>query len=201
MTNAALVIPLVLTFIFPNQALGSQMAAQKGLNLTPSSILVDSNGKSVVTFEENVDFPSNESTRPYAKLAAEMVTKPVISIPEDFYIESLTSLDLYKDRFVGKKVEVKGYVYRVEGMAENQFAIGRFSMRCCVADTVPMAILAEVDHAKAWKDDMYVVALGEIQLRPFEGKSVPTIVIKSIEEDAGALPANPYVHQNPYFGT
>ncbi|MWV43744.1 TIGR03943 family protein [Paenibacillus sp. HJL G12] len=197
----ALAVPVMLTLIFPNQVLGSQMAAQKGLNLTPSSILLNTAGKGIEPQSGmNAEFPSNESTRPYANLAAEMIHKPVIPIPEDMYIESLTSLDLYRDRFAGKKVELKGYVYRMKGMAENQFAIGRFSMRCCVADTVPLAMMAELGDAKEWKDDMYVDAVGEIELRSFGGKSVPTIVIKSITEVADELPDNPYVYQNPYFG-
>ncbi|NEW04633.1 DUF1980 domain-containing protein [Paenibacillus sp. SYP-B3998] len=39
----ALIVPLVLAFLFPDAVLGSQMAAKKGLNLTPSGILLNSN--------------------------------------------------------------------------------------------------------------------------------------------------------------
>lgn len=70
-------------------------------------------------------------------------------------------------------------------------------MRCCVADSVPLAILVETDTPEQWQNDMYVVALGTIEKRNFDGKSVLAIDAKSI--DTRKVPTNPYVHGNPYF--
>ncbi|MBP1966868.1 TIGR03943 family putative permease subunit [Paenibacillus aceris] len=203
-----LIIPLILAFSFPNAVLGSQMAAKKGLNLTPSGILVNNNygdaGPNLVPNDKlqlvtGPTFPFNEYTKPYAKRAADMYNQPLVLINDDFYIESLTSLDLYQDQFIGKKVQISGYVYRLDNMNKNQFALGRFSMRCCVADSVPLAILVETDNPEQWKNDMYVVALGTIEKRNLDGKDVVTIVAKTI--DTQKEPTSPYVYQNAYFGS
>ncbi|MEC0269269.1 TIGR03943 family protein [Paenibacillus anseongense] len=182
--------------------------AQKGLNFTPSGILVNNNygdaspnliPNDKLQSDTGQVFPFNEYTKPYAKRAAEMYKEPLIVINDHFYIESLTSLDLYQDQFVGKKVQISGYVYRLDTMSKNQFALGRFSMRCCVADSVPLAILVEADTPEQWKNDMYAVALGTLEKRQFDGKDVLTIVAKTV--DTQDAPTSPYVYQNPYFGT
>lgn len=204
---AALIVPLVLAFLIPDAVLGSQMAAKKGLNLTPSGILLTSNSGDAapnlipnhkLQLDSGPSFPFNEYTRPYAKQAADMYNQPLITINDDLYIESLTSMDLYQEQFIGKKVQISGYVYRLDSMNKNQFAVGRFAMRCCVADSVPLAILVETDTPEQWQNDMYVVALGTIEKRNFDGKSVLAIDAKSI--DTQKVPTNPYVYGNPYFG-
>ncbi|NQX67156.1 TIGR03943 family protein [Paenibacillus alba] len=206
MMYMALIVPLVLAFSFPNAVLGSQMAAKKGLNLTPSSILVNNVDaiqnqapNDALQLAAGQAFPFNAYTKPYAKQAAGMINQPLILINDDFYIESLTSMDLYQDQFIGKKVQIAGYVYRLDTMNKNQFALGRFSMRCCVADSVPLAILVETDSPEQWKNDMYAVALGTIEKRNIDGKDVLTIVAKTI--DTQKEPSSPYVYQNAYFGS
>ncbi|OPH59942.1 TIGR03943 family protein [Paenibacillus ferrarius] len=202
----ALIVPLVLAFSFPNAVLGSQMAAKKGLNLTPASILVNNFDAiqkqapdDALQLDTGQTFPFNTYTKPYAKRALEMFNQPLIMINDDFYIESLTSMDLYQDQFIGKKVQIAGYVYRLDTMNKKQFALGRFSMRCCVADSVPLAILIETDSPEQWKNDMYAVALGTIEKRHIDGKDVVTIVAKTI--DTQKEPTSPYVYQNAYFGS
>ncbi|MFE5318594.1 TIGR03943 family putative permease subunit [Paenibacillus sp. NPDC056579] len=195
----ALIIPLVLAFSMPDAVLGSQMATKKGLNLTPSSILVNADNVTGDTGTSGTMFPSNDYTKPYAKQAADMYSQPLIMINDDIYIESLTSMDLYQEQFLGKKVQIAGYVYRLDSMKENQFAVGRFAMRCCVADSVPMAIMVEADNPKQWNNDMFVVVLGTIEQRNIDGKSVLTIAAKSIETQQ--VPTSPYVYGNPYFGS
>lgn len=186
------------------------MAAKKGLNFTPSGILVNNNYGDAspnllpndnLQLDTDLVFPFNEYTKPYAKRAVDMYKEePLIVINDDYYIESLTSLDLYQDQFVGKKVQISGYIYRMDSMNKNQFALGRFSMRCCVADSVPLAILVESDSSpEQWKTDTYAVALGTIEKRQFEGKDVLVIVAKTV--DTQDAPTSPYVYQNPYFGS
>ncbi|MEC0227611.1 TIGR03943 family putative permease subunit [Paenibacillus alba] len=206
MMYMALIVPLVLAFSYPNAVLGSQMAAKKGLNLTPSSILVNNVDaiqnqapNDALQLATGQAFPFNAYTKPYAKQAAGMINQPLILINDDFYIESLTSMDLYQDQFIGKKVQIAGYVYRLDTMSKNQFALGRFSMRCCVADSVPLAILVETDSPEQWKNDMYAVALGTIEKRNIDGKDVLTIIAKTI--DTQKEPSSPYVYQNAYFGS
>ncbi|WP_396135508.1 hypothetical protein [Bacillus sp. 3255] len=71
-------------------------------------------------------------------------------------------------------------------------------MRCCVADSVPLAILVETDTPELWHNNAYAVALGTIEKRMFDGKNVLTIVAKTI--DTQKEPTSPYVYQNSYFG-
>lgn len=203
----ALIVPLILAFSFPHAVLGSRMAAQKGLNLSPAGTLFK-NVPDVAKMASTADqtyrpdkgpaFSYNDYTKAYAMRASDLYNQPLIEINDDFYIESLTSLDMYQDQFIGKKVQISGYVYRLDEMSDRQFALGRFAMRCCVGDSIPLGILVETDDSKQWENDTYVVALGTIEHSSLDGKNVLSIDAKTIQ--SMPKPQDPYVYGNPYFG-
>jgi uncharacterized repeat protein (TIGR03943 family) len=143
-------------------------------------------------------FPSDKFTEHYAKYAKELYKSGVIPVKEDMYIETLTTVDLYLDQFVGKKLELTGFVYRQEEMKENQFVVGRFSIQCCSADASPFGVLVEYDRAKNFADDSWVTVTGTIQKTRFNDMD---IMLLKVEKVAKAEPAKTqYVYPNVNFG-
>jgi putative membrane protein len=143
-------------------------------------------------------FPSDKFTKQYADYAKKLYTHDTIQVPEEFFMETLTSVDLFLDRFVGKKLELTGFVYRQEEMTDKQFVIGRFSVQCCSADAAPFGVLAEYDRANTLENDGWVTVTGKIEKTKFNDAE---IMILKVEKVVRAQPAKtPYVYPNMNFG-
>lgn len=144
-------------------------------------------------------FPSDKFTWAYANYAKELYQSDVIQVKEELFMETLTTVDLYLDRFVGKKLELTGFVYRQENMKDNQFVLGRFSLQCCSADAAPFGVLVEYDRARNFATDSWVTVTGTIGKTKFDDMEI--MVLKP-EKVAKAEPAKtPYVYPNYDFGT
>lgn len=218
--------PLLIGFLLPDTTLGSSLAAKKGMNLSSSSSVKkdglasagttgtgsweadsssaktegpDPNGTlSDTASSESEMFPSDKFTEHYANYAKKLYQDDLIQVKEEFFIETLTSVDLYLDRFIGKKLEMTGFVYRQEEMKNNQFVVGRFSIQCCSADAAPFGVLVEYDRAPTLADDSWVTVTGTISKTKFN--DIEIMVLK-VEKVAKAEPSNnPYVYPNFDFG-
>nr|WP_245247282.1 MULTISPECIES: TIGR03943 family protein [unclassified Paenibacillus] len=220
--------PLLIGFLLPDTTLGSSLADKKGMNLSSSisvkkdglaangassggDTLSDSNAENSLSPEPNTPsategsaaaddemFPSDKFTEHYANYAKKLYQDDLIQIKEEIFIETLTSVDLYLDRFIGKKLEMTGFVYRQEEMKTNQFVVGRFSIQCCSADAAPFGVLAEYDRAPTLADDSWVTVTGTIGKTTYN--DIEIMVLK-VEKIIKAEPSkNPYVYPNFDFG-
>lgn len=219
--------PLLVGFLLPDSTLGSSLAAKKGMNLSSSSSVkkdtqaADSSspaqengsaqpptnadgstspdpGADTAASQEEL-FPSDKFTEHYANYAKQLYSSDLIQVKEELFIETLTSVDLYLDRFIGKKLEITGFVYRQEEMKSNQFVVGRFSIQCCSADASPFGVLVEYERAPALADDSWVTVTGTIGKTSFNDME---IMVLKVEKVTKAEPSkNPYVYPNFDFGT
>ncbi|UQZ83374.1 hypothetical protein SK3146_02561 [Paenibacillus konkukensis] len=167
----------------------------------PGNAATNAPGGTADAASGNLDdlFPSDKFTAQYAKFAKQLYTSDLIKVKEDLFIETLTSVDLYMDRFVGKKMEMTGFVYRQEDMKDNQFVVGRFSVQCCSADATPFGVLVQYDRAQNFADDSWVTVTGTIEKTKFNDME---IMMLKVEKIAKAEPAkSQYVYPNFDFGT
>ncbi|WP_159886304.1 TIGR03943 family putative permease subunit [Paenibacillus puerhi] len=223
------ILPLLLGFMLPDSTLGSSLAAKKGMNLSSASsvkkeVPITSSesepghtpGETGSSGADGTDgsigakkagrpdplddlFPSDKFTKQYADYAKVLYQNDTIQVSEQFFMETLTSIDLYLDRFVGRKLELTGFVYRQEEMNDRQFVIGRFSIQCCSADAAPFGVLAEYDRAKTLETDGWVTVTGKIEKTTFNEAE---IMVLKVEKVVRAEPAKtPYVYPNMNFGS
>ncbi|WP_372637813.1 TIGR03943 family protein, partial [Cohnella sp.] len=82
-------------------------------------------------------FPSDNFTEAYAAYGKKLFQRDVVQVTPKRFIETLTTVDLYRDAFLGKTIEISGFVYRESGMGPQQFGISRFAVACCSADASP----------------------------------------------------------------
>lgn len=144
-------------------------------------------------------FPSDKFTEHYAKYAKQLYQSDLIQVKEDLYMETLTTVDLYLDRFVGKKLELTGFVYRQDDMKSNQFVVGRFAIQCCSADAAPFGVLVEYDRAANFPSDSWVTVTGTIEKTHFNDNDIMKIKVEKI---AKAEPAKTqYIYPNFDFGS
>ncbi len=136
-------------------------------------------------------FPHDEYSEDLAILAKKLYKKDSISIKDKGFMETVTSIDFYMNNFIGKKVEISGFVYREDGMEENQFVVSRFAVQCCSADSAPFGFMVESSLGKNLKKDTWVNVTGTLDTTPYGGNEILKIDATRIQRIEA--PASPYV--------
>ncbi|WP_027085601.1 TIGR03943 family putative permease subunit [Cohnella panacarvi] len=178
------VLPLALALLIPNGLLGSAMAAAKGVQFQAGQIVMP-------------ESPSDPFLRSFAKYGQELSKQDPIRVQDDRFIETLTALDLYKQAFIGRTVQIQGFVYRERGMNNRQFSVTRFAMSCCSADAYPYGILVKDDNAYSIEENEWVSVTGTLSLASYNGIEAIQLVANDIRYIQP--PDNPYVSPDVYF--
>lgn len=220
--------PLLLAVVLPDMTMGSALAAKKGVNLSSASSVrpaaatgeaaeapapnaaaepsaasgaAETETPAAAENERMLDgkFAYDEYTEAFAKHASQLYREELIQVPEELYMETLTTLDLYMDQFAGKSIELSGFVYREEGMSDRQFVIGRFSIQCCSADAAPFGVLVEYDRAAHFANDAWLRITGTLDKSNYNGNELLTIRATKLTKIEA--PKNQYVYPNFDFGS
>ena len=214
--------PIMTGFLFSNHTLDSSVAVKRGLSfsvntsdtqqqptgdekiaVTNSELEKDTNNLlSGDSDETPKNIPTTHQNSIVAKVAPKgfcellekkLVKQPKISINDTDYIPVMNIIENNTDRFIGKKIEVSGFVYREKGFKDNQFVVARFGISCCAADASVYGLLSTLENASALKKDTWVHIKGTIQQTTYNGENVPYIQVQQIEDISH--PDNPYVYE------
>ncbi|WP_334074386.1 MULTISPECIES: TIGR03943 family putative permease subunit [Paenibacillus] len=216
---ALFLLPLVLGFTLPNTVLSGSLAEKKGMqfgsvqlgqakakakaeaspaNAAPGASTAS--GTMAQAEEPDLDRmfqADNDFDRDLAELAKKLYVLPVIEVKPEIYMEILSSIITFADPFMGKEIEITGFVYREPDLADNQFVIGRIAVQCCTADASPYGVLAESGEAAAFKDDTWVKVKGTLGHTEYNGNTIIKIDVQEIE--VMEAPGNPYIYPNFEF--
>jgi putative membrane protein len=129
----------------------------------------------------------------YERLEQTLLAKDSIEVTEEQYIPTMTIIEENAKKFIGKKIELIGFVYREEGFTNDQFVIARFGLSCCVADASVYGTLATVKNAQTFKTDEWIKVKGTLSDITYSGSLLPYIQIEQIERIEP--PKNPYVYE------
>ncbi|WP_337098130.1 TIGR03943 family putative permease subunit [Paenibacillus sp. YIM B09110] len=201
-------LPLALGFLAPTGTLGSALAAKKGVSLSGSpsferSDLITAPVPEVdlapVSEEKKLDalFPYDEYTIDHANYGKILYSQPAIEVPEKQFIETLTTLDLYREAFLGKEVVLSGFVYREDEMGKDRFAVSRFAMNCCSADALPYGLMIEWPKGNEYAADEWVSVKGTLKTTSYMDNEIITLEATKIERIEA--PATPYVYPDLEF--
>ncbi|CAK8584147.1 TIGR03943 family putative permease subunit [Priestia megaterium] len=215
-------LPIMTGFLFSNHTLDSSVAVKRGLSFSVntsdtqqqpaddekidvinSELEKDTNdllsGNSDET-PKNVPITHQSSIAAkvapkgfYELLEKELVKQPKISINDTDYIPVMNIIENKTARFIGKKVEVSGFVYREKGFKDNQFVVARFGISCCAADASVYGLLSTLENASTLKKDTWVHIKGIIQKTTYNGEDAPYVQVQQIESIHP--PDNPYVYE------
>ncbi|MEH7361984.1 TIGR03943 family putative permease subunit [Priestia megaterium] len=215
-------LPIMTGFLFSNHTLDSSVAVKRGLSFSVTKLDTqqqtedDKNieatnselGKDTNDLLSGIsdETPKNVPTRHQNSLAAKVAPKgfyktlekklleqPKISINDTDYIPVMNIIENNTNQFIGKKIEVNGFVYHEKGFKDNQFVVARFGISCCAADASVYGLLSTLENASALKKDTWVHIKGIIQKTTYNGESVPYIQVQRIESIH--KPDNPYVYE------
>lgn len=213
------IFPLLLGFLVPTGTLGSALAAKKGVSLSGSAAIerVVSQSPSAPAATEasttpppadqeqkaagsGVDslFPYDEYTEAHAAYGKKLYTQTIITVPEKQFIETLTALDLFREAFIGKEIEITGFVYREEDMGKERFAVSRFAMNCCSADAMPYGLMISWPKAMDYVDDEWVSVKGTLTTTTYLDNEI--ITLEAVKLERIKAPESPYVYPDLDFG-
>jgi putative membrane protein len=215
-------LPIMTGFLFSNHTLDSSVAVKRGLSFsvikpdtqqqaggdgkidtTNSTLEKDTNDlltgnseekpKDVPTKHQNSITPKVAPKGFYELLQKKILNQSVISINDNDYVPVMNIIENNTDQFVGKTIEVSGFVYHEKGFKDNQFVVARFGISCCAADASVYGLLSTIENASALKKDTWVHIKGILQKTTYNGEDVPYIQVQQIKSIH--QPDNPYVYE------
>ncbi|GIK72467.1 MAG: hypothetical protein BroJett021_14550 [Chloroflexota bacterium] len=161
-------LPVVLGVLVPPQPLGAAAMGNRELNITSQT----------------------RSVLPAAVRAAAQKDAADRTLLD--WLHAFTaSPDPARD-YAGQPVDVIGFIYHDDRLAENEVLVNRFVVSCCVADASAVSMVVRSPDAAALPNDTWVQVQGVLQPGEWNGKSLPVIVAdRVILTD---LPNQPYLY-------
>lgn len=170
-TYLPFILLLLLVFAFPGNTLNASMVNNKSLNNQPAS--------SPNTYE---------MSRP---LADKLRGTSKIEVNDHDYAEIMNELQFFSQDYIGKQIQVTGFVFRGPADTGTQFSLVRYVVVCCTADALPYGILCETKDAAKYQNGTWLSIKGIVQTSKYEEQTVPSIKITSLQQVSE--PKNPYV--------
>ena len=94
----------------------------------------------------------------------------------NLYYEEI-SKDLNK--YIGKTVQLSGFVYKEEGFSDNQLVISRFLVTHSPDDADIVGFLSEFNEASTLSEDTWIEATGILEKTNYNGSELPQLKITS----------------------
>ncbi|MFJ5770262.1 TIGR03943 family putative permease subunit [Psychrobacillus sp. NPDC093180] len=207
--------PLLIGFWFPDTVLDSSIAAKRGINYganlseqnsedaylsaenTYNNVgLEGDNGIVVDPLAENNLYEGYDESMEYKnreELKKELLNSSKVVVKDEYYLDSLDIIVNNINAFVGKEIELIGFVFKEPELAADQFVVARFAISCCIADSTVFGIIASTDMSHPVITDEWIRTTGIISKTTVDGFELPMIEVKKIERIE--QPEDPYVYE------
>ncbi|WP_341274891.1 hypothetical protein [Clostridium beijerinckii] len=93
---------------------------------------------------------------------------------------------LIQKKYIGKKLEIHGFVCKENYLNKDQIIIGRIIMTCCAADSKIVGIVGDYDKSYQLKENDKIKVIGEVGSSVIKDESnvehkIPSIKIEKLE--------------------
>lgn len=203
-----IVFPLVTGFLLPPKVLDASIADKKG-GLAVLSNQKTEDKKAVepvpnnnqqedpVINEELVDLSRIADAKVYTneeyeQLKQQLAQSSTIVMNETIFSTFYDEIHMDINTFKGREIELKGFVYKEEGLQQDQLVLARFLITHCVADASIIGFISELPDAPLLDENTWIEAKGVLDTTNFNGSELPIIKItnwKEIDE-----PKEPYLY-------
>ena len=219
LSYAIIVFPLVTGFVLPAKVLDASIANKKGAMLALSgqqvqrteeetTVITDQELETDMTFDEAITFDEEESEDiidPALTDGSNEITKEeneeiirglekasTIKMDDRVYNTYYEEISRDIKSYVGRTIEVKGFVYKEEGFSPNQLVISRFLVSHCIADASIIGFLTEFSEASSLEVDTWIEAKGIVEMTTYNGVEMPMIKVTSW--NTISEPEKPYLY-------
>ena len=209
-TYTIIITPILTGFFLPAQVLNAAMADKKGgvmaLTTQPSKVedylseeeaIVDDIYAAHEPDAGLLDSRQEMKKDDYELLKEELSQKPMIQMTDDHYTIYYGDINTNYANYIGRKIQIKGFVLKEESFAQNQFVISRFLITHCIADASVVGFLSELPEAQNLEEDTWIEVMGTIDTIDFEGSTLPIIKIEQWVEIKE--PSAPYLYPIDVF--
>ncbi|MEW9699232.1 TIGR03943 family protein [Paenibacillus sp. SI8] len=214
---AVFLLPLAAGFLMPDTELGSAIVAQKGISLAGDNVLLGvSYGETSAKTPIDASISEKESGETiieekdlqrmfpirlmevFSKFGIMLYQQPVIEVRDGRYMETLATLNLYLDNYVGKEIQISGSVFRLGTLDKNKFVLGRLGVSCCAADANPVGVVVEDANANEYANDEWLTIKGTISKTTYKNQNV--LMIKTTNITRISMPTKGfYVYRDSGF--
>ena len=159
-------LPLIIGTVVPGRPLGASAVLTKGINMAAPQ--PGTNGAGSSTW---LDIK-----------------------PEDRNLLDWVRTFSYADseaEYAGQPARVTGFIYREDGMPDDQVMLARFVVTCCAVDAQVSAVLVQWPNAKDLPTDSWQDVSGTMQKGELRGRPMPLIVATAVAP--AVAPDEPYL--------
>ena len=201
MSYGILIFPLLTGFAFAPTVLDSTIAAKKGtilpqVNRNENNGIEESVSENEITGiqEEQEALPNNNlfSEERYNQEMKKLEESEVIQMNDGIYSSYVEAMNMNPNDFEGRKIKVSGFVYKEEGLAENQLVLSGFLITHCIADASITGLITEFNQAKEFEQDMWLEIEGTLRVTTYNGIELP--LIKAEKWTVIKEPTEPYIY-------
>ncbi len=208
-----IVVPLLTGLFLPAKVLDASIAANKGgmtvlanqkdsspedTSTTDTKATDNNTGQEEIPIDANPVDPGlvkNQkeiSKEEFNQLIQKLEQSSTIEMNDFVYNAYYEEISKDLNKYKGRKIELKGFVYKEEGFNQDQLVISRFLITHCIADASIIGFLSEFSAASSIEQDTWIEANGVMDITSYNGMEIPLIKItewKKISE-----PKEPYLY-------
>ncbi|MFT8322896.1 MAG: TIGR03943 family protein [Bacillus sp. (in: firmicutes)] len=195
------IIPVITGLLFSDHTLGSSIAKNREIQFVSSqaeaqqdSLSIQSNDQTQNTAAVNDTYSTSQqymTQKEYDRLQQTLFQEKTIKVDDKRYVPTMGILENHLDQFIGKEVELTGFVYREKDFSANQVVLARFVITCCIADASVDGMMLQGNVA-GLKNDSWIKVKGKITKTTFHANPIPELTVTSAQEIPA--PSNPYVY-------
>ena len=129
-------------------------------------------------YEHELDYKSIENENNKQEILIVNENNPMI----------LEDIRVNPKKYIGRKLEIHGFMCKEGYLNKNQFIIGRMIMTCCAADSKVVGIIGEYDKAYDINENQNIIVRGTIAGSTIKDDNnishrVPIVIIEKLESE------------------
>lgn len=143
------------------------------------------------TAQKNEVAVSDEQVKPSDVVNGQKAQDEIV-VNDENYAQTLDSIYTDFKNFENKKIVIRGFVFREQGLKKDNFVIARSTINCCAADASVVGFLCEFSDAAKLKNDEWIEVKGTMKVISYDGEKIPVIEVaefKKVEK-----PRNEYIY-------
>ncbi|MCM3766814.1 TIGR03943 family putative permease subunit [Neobacillus niacini] len=194
-----IVFPLATGFLLPAKVLDASIMDKKGGMAVLTNQRISNEEKKETNIQEfsavnpeEIGSSKEITKEEYEQLKQNLIESTTIELNDDVYSTYYDEIHLDVQKFKGREIQLKGFVYKEDGLEPDQLVIARFLITHCVADAGIIGFLSEIPEASALSQDTWIEAKGFLDTTTFNGTELPVIKITNWKEIS--QPKQPYLY-------
>jgi putative membrane protein len=169
-------VPIILTLVlggisiytqdtFKHTELNKELKESKGSNIDIKSL-----------YEHELDYKSSEVDNNKKEVLVINEANPML----------LDDIRVNPRKYIGRNLEISGFVCKESYLNKNQFIIGRIVMTCCAADSKVVGIIGEYDKSYDLHENEKIIVRGTIGSSIIKddnniSHTIPVIIIEHLD--------------------